>query len=960
MLNPEQLDIDQSPRQRRIFAFGRYPAAYLVIDLSASGRLMSYFCYEDVENKVVSCGGSTDLQLREGHWSHVALVCDRDARELKFYVDGYCERSIPIPSDFDGDFNLGETLTLGSQWHNYFGLMDEVKIDRRALSNEAIRSEFNTLKDRFGIVESPSIREAKLREDLAQSFDAVTEAWQQKDFSKVREICKNVLSAKQSPSHYRSYAHLRFAASLLEERNFDAAKRAYAEIASDDTYPKVHRDEAGAAVDQMDRLMKGLPMRSPTDSQTTVSEITSFDAEVFVATDGRDSNPGTREQPLATLTHARDVVRALKKQGVKGPIAVTMLPGQYRLTETISLTSEDSGTDESPIIYRSSDPGEAIVYGGESLSGFRLVTDKDILDRLPSEARGKVWECGLKSLGIEDYGELQMRGFGMPPSPPTLELYVNGVPMTLARWPNEGFVGIEKLVQAGSTKTNEPSVLQYLSNRHERWIHATDPWLFGYFHFLWADATIKVARIDTAAKTITTERPYSYAGNGMSAEQGIQYYAFNLLEEIDLPGEWYLERETGTLYLYPPTEVQSGNLSNATVELGMLSTPMLTMNSTSNVTIQGLTFDLARFDGVVAENCQACSLIGCTVSRMAGNGVLVHGGNQNRLIGCDIHTIGRRATEVIGGDRATLSAGNQLVENCCIHDFGRLDRTYTPAIQLEGVGNRVAHNLMYNGPSSAMRIEGNDHVIEMNEVHSMVLESDDQGAMELFANPSYRGVVFRHNYFHQIGKAGNEVQVHGQAAIRFDDAISGMLVYGNVFRQSAAGNFGAIQMNSGRDNIIDNNLFVDCKQGISGGWNANNSVWVSIRKGQPRSGIYTTPLYLEHYPLIATMMDDPGINHVWRNIFYDCGKITNRPGGLELFENYVYDKSVTDLVEVNNENLQLHINPEFLRRVGLQPIPIDQMGLYESAHRASRPVKTTPVEMPDWRIEHRGQVNHAR
>ena len=89
---------------------------------------------------------------------------------------------------------------------------------------------------------------------------------------------------------------------------------------------------------------------------------------------------------------------------------------------------------------------------------------------------------------------------------------------------------------------------------------------------------------------------------------------------------------------------------------------------------------------------------------------------------------------MIGGDRATLTPGGHLVENCRIHDFGRIDRTYTPAIQLEGVGHRVAHNLMYDGPSSAMRIEGNDHLIEFNEVHSMVRESDDQGAMELFRN----------------------------------------------------------------------------------------------------------------------------------------------------------------------------------------------------------------------------------
>ncbi len=151
----------------------------------------------------------------------------------------------------------------------------------------------------------------------------------------------------------------------------------------------------------------------------------------------------------------------------------------------------------------------------------------------------------------------------------------------------------------------------------------------------------------------------------------------------------------------------------------------------------------------------------------------------------------------------------------------------------------MAHNLLYDCPSSTLRIEGNDHLIEYNEVHSAVRESDDQGGMELFLNPTYRGVVFRYNYFHHNGKTGREPAVHGQAAIRLDDAISGVLIYGNVFYRSANGNFGAVQINSGRDNVIDNNIFAECKQGISGGWRPGNSAWRMIREGRAPARIST-------------------------------------------------------------------------------------------------------------------------
>ena len=99
------------------------------------------------------------------------------------------------------------------------------------------------------------------------------------------------------------------------------------------------------------------------------------------------------------------------------------------------------------MVYRAKEKGTVVFYGGRRLRDFRPVTDPAVLKRLPDEARGKVWQCDLKALGITDYGHLKVRGFAQPPSPPTLELYVDRVPMTLSRWPNEGFVGIRKAHQ---------------------------------------------------------------------------------------------------------------------------------------------------------------------------------------------------------------------------------------------------------------------------------------------------------------------------------------------------------------------------------------------------------------------------------------------------------------------------------------------------------------------------------
>jgi hypothetical protein len=943
-VKPHQLKIDDRQDQRRIFAFGTYPDAYLVIDITGLGNLSCYFCYKGEDGKVVSTGGSSAVRVAENEWAYVALVCDRENSKIWLYVNGFAGGGSAIRTGFDGNFVLGGELSIGNGWHNYWGAMDEVRVYRRALSTAEVRAEFMDKRKAFNVKESEEMKAAMQREAIAALFDVINKSWAAGDFAAVRQQCVRAVALEKAPAHFRSYAHLRLAQSYAAEGNNQAARAEYAKIVRIAAYPMVHRYEASERVRELDRVANGMPARDPKATRVGIAPVATFAAELYVGPDGRDTNAGTRAQPFATLARARAAVRALKAGGTKGAIAVRVLPGEYPVVDTLDLTAEDSGSEGAPVVYQAVEKGKAVFYGGARLSGFVPVTDKGILERLPAEGRGKVYQCDLRAKGLTEYGELAVRGFGQPAAPPTLELYYEGKPMTVARWPNQGFVGIRKLISGGSKADGTPSVFEYESDRHARWTEANDGWIFGYFHFLWADATAKIGKIDTEAHTLTTAEPYNYGNRGMDTRQGIQYYAFNLLEEIDQPGEWYLDRQSGILYFYPP-----GNPATATIEIGMLPVPMITMDGVTDVRIEGLTFDLGRYNGIVATDCSRILIAGCTVGRMAGNGIMIHGGQRNGLLGCDIHTIGRRATEVIGGDRETLTPARHFVENCQIHNFGRIDRTYTPAIQLEGVGNRVAHNLMYDCPSSVMRIEGNDHLIEYNDVHSAVRESDDQGAMELFRNATYRGVVFRYNRFRNVGKTGTGAAVHGQAAIRFDDAISGMLVYGNLFVRSANGHFGAIQMNSGRDNLMDNNIFVDCKQGISGGWNAGNNVWKQLREGKDMAGFYTNELYLKRYPQIATMLDEPAYNYIWRNAFVRCGPATTgNPGRLDLFQNGVYETD-PGFVDAARGDYRLKPNAKLFSEVGIRPLPLEEVGLYDDAFRATWPVETTPIPVPEWR-----------
>ena len=167
--------------------------------------------------------------------------------------------------------------------------------------------------------------------------------------------------------------------------------------------------------------------------------------EYYVAPDGTGTNPGTFERPFATLTAARDAVRALRSRGDQ-PVAgmtIWVRGGTYVLTESFTLDARDSGTKETPIAYRSQ-PGEnATLLGGIRLawSAFKPLDDPTILARfISADARQHVRQFDLCALGLTMIDPILPRGFPHPVRPAPPELFCDGRPMTLARWPNDGFV----------------------------------------------------------------------------------------------------------------------------------------------------------------------------------------------------------------------------------------------------------------------------------------------------------------------------------------------------------------------------------------------------------------------------------------------------------------------------------------------------------------------------------------
>ena len=709
---------------------------------------------------------------------------------------------------------------------------------------------------------------------------------------------------------------------------------------------------------------------------------------LHVATCGNDAWSGrlaktNREEtdgPFASLGRARDEIRKIRENAglPKGGIVVEVIGGRYELSAPVELTAEDSGTAESPIVYRAR-PGEVVrLSGGRFVTGWKPVTDPAILERLDASARGKVLQADLKSQGIAEYGDLGLDAEWKIQSwlagkhyqgeytmgsaqasagkkvKPRMEVFFNNEPMKIARGPNdtdlilEEPLGENQRVVRGRSSGVE-GVFRYEGDYPERWAGEKDAWVNGSWCRDWAEQRHKIASLDLKERVISVQPPYHYYGYHKKQ----WFYGFNLLVELDRPGEWYVDREAGILYFWPPVAMDADR-----VEVSMAS-GMLALKETCHVTIRGLLMEAARSTAVSLTECEQCRVVGCTFRNLGNHAVTVFGGKENGVVGCDMYGMGGGGIYLVGGDRKTLTSGGHYAENNHIHHFARWDRMYRPGIMLSGVGNRVSHNLIHDAPHSAILFGGNDHVIEFNEIHNVCFESHDCGAIYAGRSWTLRGHVIRNNYLHHLyGKLGGPCN-----GIYLDDLFSSAAIEGNVFHQVLRPVF----LGGGRDNLVQNNVFVDCPKAMhidsrALGWcgpHADGRIKEAQEKGTIACDRYKEPPFSTRYPKLVDLLDDepkkPKGNVVRRNIFWKGeGQNLRRVAGETPVPDTWWDDIASNIrsLVVVEDNL-VNENPKFVDesagnfqlcedspawKLGFERIPVEEIGVYEDECRASWPV----------------------
>jgi hypothetical protein len=463
-----------------------------------------------------------------------------------------------------------------------------------------------------------------------------------------------------------------------------------------------------------------------------------FGQPYYVGPAGNDANPGTIEKPFASLQRAQAAVR-------QKPGAVYLREGTYYLSETLIFTAQDSGAKDAPVVFQPYQNEHAVLSGGVKLENL-------------------IWEPWTN-------GIFQAK---VPEDLRTEEIFVNGERQILARYPN--FDPKAQYFDGFAADAISPE-------RVARW---ADP-AGGYFHAmhpaLWGDFTWRITGKDPQGG-LTKEGGWQN-NRGGAVHQKIRFVE-NILEELDAPGEWFLNTKTHRLFFYPPPGL---DLAKATVEATRLRSLIEFRGSQEKpvrfVIFRGLTFrqaartvmdtkepllrtDWAIYRGgaVFFEGAEDCALEDCFLDQVGGNAVFVNHYNRRVTIrGCHIAKAGASGICLVGdpqaarnplfnysqvnkledidrtpGPRTQNYPADCLVEDCLVYLTGRVEKQ-TAGVDIDLARNiTVRHCSIYDMPRAGINIGDGcwgGHVIEFCDVFDTVKETGDHGSFNSWGRDRY-------------------------------------------------------------------------------------------------------------------------------------------------------------------------------------------------------------------------------
>lgn len=678
-----------------------------------------------------------------------------------------------------------------------------------------------------------------------------------------------------------------------------------------------------------------------------------------------------KDGSIKTIIQARDAIRAIRAAGkLEGPVEVHIHGGLYELDETILFTDEDMGDEKTPVKYCAAGDGEVILTGSKQLTGFESTAN------------------GIYKLNLADQG---IKGLGFS------QLFCNGVRQIMSRYPNydpENPYSGGWLYAEGETPPDVIGLYGESKGLHDRfickdsrlknWKDINSVEIFIFPRFNWVNDIIRLKSYDPDSGEVVLSKPASY-----EIYAGDRFYFRNIANEIDMPGEWYQDKNNGILYFYPPINPDEAIVTVPILENIIIMDGSPTKYESYNemlelqgrellhgqnpttvrkgyLSLEGLIIEGCSGAGVLIRNARSCSVQGCTVRNTGLYGVRVLGGAECKVLDCDVYETGSDGIFIRGGLRDEHE-GNYVpamheARNNYVHHVGVFKKC-SAGITVDGSGNTAANNLIHDSPRWGILGGGNENIIEYNHIRHVNLETSDTGAI-YFCNRNFKmkGNKVRYNLIHDIfghhllgGKWLPPVITYG---IYLDDYTSSTEVFGNITYRTPKG---GVFIHDGQDNLVENNMFLDTRKEMvtllrSRPEQEYRNMGVhgqAVRRNILRCNIMASDCDSSTVYFLDTLEDQEGKLDLDTNVFEN--NLIWCYNNHVMVETHFYSRRISweQWLELGYEKQSMVADPRFENKakddfslckdspawgLGFKPIPIDNIGPYRSKCRDKWPI----------------------
>jgi hypothetical protein len=563
--------------------------------------------------------------------------------------------------------------------------------------------------------------------------------------------------------------------------------------------------------------------------------------EFHISPLGRDDNDGSGRRPFLTLSRAKAAVRDFAG---KEPVTVWLHAGIYRLSENLSFSPCDGGTEKAPVSYRAWDKDRVFITGSLALENLRWEPFRD---------------------GIWVSSPVTVPGDGID------QLFVNGLKMDRARFPNRAelsssqpgfdFFAGELTREEAEELRPDPIGMNFarMSPRgayfnpdtfsRKEWKHPEKGVIHSFQGMNWGTLQFHLVDVD---------REHNILWFGAGGHQigcwtcpipaciwsSSRFYVENIFEELDVPGEWYYDDESGKLYLYPPAGV---DLNSALIEIPVLKS-LIELRGSQQDPVQYLNFsgicfrhalttyfesydipsngDWALYRGgtLFFEGTVHCTVEDCAFMDLGGNAIFFNGHNRNNRVANAYFTrLGESAVCFVGNFNTTNGTQKNFpfqctVSNCCMHHLGIYGKQVAGVFIAVSSRITVSHCHIYDVPRAAICLNDGfcgGHVVENNLIHNTCLETSDHGPFNSWGREVYYCMSHSHGtppVCHRPGPVmafrpeiviirNNMFRDDRGWGIDLDDGSSNFHIYNNVCIGIS------IKLRDGAYRTVENNIF---------------------------------------------------------------------------------------------------------------------------------------------------------